>query len=450
MPPTREEQRAAFKVLFAGRSPFLLLVVGAAVGGLILICLFAVLLFRPDSGGEVIGTGPTPFSETTATPSTDVLISSDTMTVSLTSPVDLVVGGRSFPVQSQAIPIDGTWAPALDTENTAVWIYGTVINYVVAMTDSANNRALIERLAPGDEMVLRSRDGTVYNFAFNSRRNVPAGNRDIFAQNAPGLTIVLLGASGDERLVAHGRYVVSETTPVQDGNVVDLGETAQMEGVQVTVTGATHLFDRPEVPSGFAFYTIDFQMQNVGPTVLDTSALRLTLADHLGNQYALNPAASQVGNHLPVGGVLSPGQSVEATAGYQIPAGLNSPVLRWSVSHPSSASQIQVNIPFRGTTDIGQQTVVTVQQAEVSVDGTSLLLLGQLTNLGDQPLVVQEQNVTLRSEGTVYLILSTNPGFPWIVAPGQTVPFSLTFQRPLGSTAEFNLLNQPFQLSGLR
>jgi hypothetical protein len=178
--------------------------------------------------------------------------------------------------------------------------------------------------------------------------------------------------------------------------------------------------------------------------------LRLTLADHMGNQYALNPTASQVGNYMPVGGPLGPGQTARATAGYQIPAGLSSPTLRWVVTRLDTGSQAQVNIPFRGAAELGQQALVTLQQGEVSLDGTSLMLWGQITNLGDQPLVVQETNVSLISNGSFYLILSTNPRFPWIVAPGQTADFSLTFQRPSGDTAVFTVLNQPFQLTGLR
>jgi hypothetical protein len=331
-----------------------------------------------------------------------------------------------------------------------VWVYGTIVNYILGLADTPANRTTLETLTPGDEIVLRRRDGAVHTFAFSSRRTVAPDSRDIFAQNSPGITLVLFGAGGRERLVVQGRYVVAETTPAEDPNVVELGETAQIDSLQITVIGATHLFERPEVPAGFAFYLVDFQMHNVGATIIETSNLRLVLTDHLGNQYALNPTASQVGNYIPVGGPLAPGQTVNATAGYQIPAGLNSPVLRWVVLRLDTQSQAQVNIPFRGTAELGQQAVVNLQQAEVSMDGASLFLLGQVTNLGDQPLVIQEPNVTLTSEGAFYLILSTNPGFPWIVSPGQTTQFSLTFQRPSGNTAVFTLLNQPFELTGLR
>ena len=52
--------------------------------------------------------------------------------------------------------------------------------------------------------------------------------------------------------------------------------------------------------------------------------------------------------------------------------------------------------------------------------------------------------------GTVFQMLSTNPAFPWTVAPGQALVYGVTFQRPQDAEATFNLLNQSFQLTGLR
>lgn len=446
-----EEGKEKLRDLLAGRSPLLIAIV-AAVGALALICLFGLLLLTSDRVAEP---PPTPFDRPPAAPDVDeslVVAITDSTTISIphSSPVNLDVAGRNFSLQTQALPVDGTWAPALRDDDVGVWVYGTIVNYLVALRDSPENRDLLERLAPGDEMVMRMRDGSTYTFAFNSRRNVPVTSRDIFNQNAPGLTLILTGAGGDERLVVHGRYLLSEATDEEAGNVVELGETAQMNGLQVTVSGATYLYDRPEIPAGFAFYLVDFQMQNLAGAILDANQLRLTLSDDLGNQYALNPMASQLGNNPPLGGSINPGQTVQATAGYQIPAGLNSSLLRWLVMRSDSAAQIQVNIPFRGTSEAGQQAAISLSQAEVSLDGTSVQLFGEITNLGSEPLVVQETNVSLVSEERLYLALSTSPAFPWIVAPGQTTQFSLAFQRPSGSTAVFTILNQPFELTGLR
>jgi hypothetical protein len=84
-------------------------------------------------------------------------------------------------------------------------------------------------------------------------------------------------------------------------------------------------------------------------------------------------------------------------------------------------------------------------------DLTSLIIGGQATNLGTQPLVITESDVALQGpDGSVYLLLSTNPPFPWPVPPGQTLQFFLTYQRPPADTAVFRVLNQGFQLTNLR
>jgi hypothetical protein len=251
--------------------------------------------------------------------------------------------------------------------------------------------------------------------------------------------------------VVRGRYVISDNQAVTEGaRLVELGETAQLENLQITATAANFLFDRPEIPPGFAFYLIDYQVQNIGSAAINTTGLQLVLADDLGNLYALNPTATQLGSYRLLTGQIAPGQTVAATAGYQIPSGLASVNLRWTISLDDPNNFIAVNIPFKDAEDSGQNAVVEVQQANVSLDGTSVVINGQITNLGEQPLVVNSNNVSLSGDGSIYLMLSTNPAFPWVVGPGQTTQFLVTFQRPTGSTAVFRILNQPFELAGLR
>ncbi|MDV7390957.1 hypothetical protein RZS08_06385, partial [Arthrospira platensis SPKY1] len=99
----------------------------------------------------------------------------------------------------------------------------------------------------------------------------------------------------------------------------------------------------------------------------------------------------------------------------------------------------------------GQGAVITLESAAIAPDLTSLVLRGQVTNLDNQPLVIAEGDISLRTaDGASYLLLSTNPAFPWATPPGQSLPFTVTFQRPNAPTAVFTVLNQPFELSNLR
>lgn len=455
---TTEQPQSFRQRVLADRGLLLLVIV--AIIGLIAVCIFGILLVRSlltDNGISLVPGTPTPFASTPIPPANEPLIvgvsESTTVTVTLDVPVSLNVAGQTFSVQTQVIAADGLWSPTIEGQDMAVWVYGTIINYIIGLPDTPANRSLLEeQLAPGSSIILTTRRGTEYTFDFSNRQTVPSNNRDVFVQTRPGITLVLLGAREGERLVVRGDYVVAETTDTGFGNVVSLGETAQLEDVQVTVTGATYVPDRPEAPPGFAFYLVDYQIQNVGLTAVDTSNLQLLLTDDLGNQYALNGPASQLGNYPPLSGFLNAGQTVQATAGYQIPASLVSTNLNWIVARSGSNSRVQVTIPFNAGANVAQGTAVSLQSVTTSADLTSLILVGQITNVGGQPVVVTEGDITLRTEdGAGYLLLSTNPAFPWTVGPGQTTPFSVSFQRPpTADSAVFTVLNQPFQLTGLR
>ena len=438
-------------------NPAVLVAGGIAVVALLAVVVLSIILLqgRGEDGDTAVSGTPTPFAsgEESALAGDPIVIGmSDSATISVTldSPITLSLPGQQFNVQTQIIGADGTWTPTATEPATAVWVYGTVVNYVVGLPDSDENRALLEGLAPGDEMMLATRGGTRFTFSFNSRTIVPVTNRDIFAQTTPGITLVILGSEGTERLVVNGRYVVSETDNAS-GNVVGLGETAQLENVQLTVNSSTYIADRPEIPPGFALFIVDYQIQNVGLTALDTGNLQLSLVDNLGNQYVVSPLATQLGNFPTLSGFLNANQITQASAGYQIPLGLESDTLNWVVTNNNSGAQVYVTLPFTGGAAAAAGSSVSLARVEVSTDLTSLILGGQVTNLGTQPIVITESDVSLQTQdGSIYLLLSTNPPFPWTVSPGQTVQFFLTYQRPPTDTAVFRVLNQGFQLTNLR
>ena len=434
----------------------LAIVAGLLVVGFLAMFMMVMVLLLRDSG--TAGVTPTPFAdageaEQEAGPLVVGISDTDRISVTLDIPVSLGVEGNTFSVRSQKVAADRIWSPTFENMETAVWVYGTIINYVIGVPESDSNRVALEQLAPGDLMQLTTKSGIVHTFTFSSREQILVGNPDVYTQHTPGLTLILVGTEGEERLVVNGRYLVDEAgSSTGGGSAVELGETAQLDDVQITVTGAAYVLDRPEAQPGFAFYLIDYQIQNIGLTALDASRLQFSLLDELGNQYAVSPVAGQLGNHPTLGGFINASQMVLATAGYQIPLGLNSSNVHWLASNTNSGAQLQVTIPFSGGAQAANNAQVTLSQVSVSSDLTNLVLTGQVANLGAQPLSVAETAVSLRTDdGSVFLLLSTNPAFPWTVGPGQAVPFVLTFQRPMTvDTAVFTVLSQPFQLTNLR
>ena len=219
----------------------------------------------------------------------------------------------------------------------------------------------------------------------------------------------------------------------------------------MTVTGATHLLSRPEAPVGFAFYLVEYQVQNSGSTGFDSTLLQSVLLDSFGNQYALNNTASTLGNYPTLFGLINPSQLVQTTTGFQIPLELSGPNLRWRLTRSDTGEFMEVNIPFADQDATAQSAQISLLAVEVSLDGTNVLMSGQITNLASQALVVNETDLQLQGDdGGYYLLLSTNPGFPWVVSPGGSITYQVMFQRPSGSQAIFTLLNQPFSLTGLR
>lgn len=399
---------------------------------------------------------PTPFPQVVtpmpSTPEPVVVGVSDagTFPVAADAPMTITVRGQDFAVQPQSIGADGLWNPDVG-EGAAAWVNGSVVNFVFGLADLTGNETLLNALAPGDEIVITTQQGNRHLFSFDSRNVVASSDRNVFNQQTPGVTLLLLGGEGEERLTVRGRYEVGAAANTSQGNVIQMSETAQLGDLQITPTASSYLANRPEAPAGFGFFLIDFSMTNTGLTAIDTNTYRFVLSDELGNQYALNPIASRLGNYPPVGGFLNAGQTMNATAGYQLPVGLVSPTLTWTVSDPNNAS-IEVIVPFTAGADAAQTTIVSIISASVTSDLNNLIINGQITNAGAQPLVVNREDLTLRTAaGSDYLLLATNPPFPWTVPPNQTLAFFVTYQRPIGAdSAVFTVLGQPFELSGLQ
>jgi len=414
---------------------------------------------QDESDGQVTGE-PTPFPviagpvPSAGDPIVYGISDSSTVSVTLDVPVTLNISGRQLSVQQETINPDGTWSPPLTNESTTGWVYGSIINYIMALSDSDQNRTLMESLIPGAQMIITTQSGAEFIFEFESSSLVDVNDQTIFRQLTPAMTLILMEAGENQRLVARGRYLLTESSGGTDGSgsIVGVGETAQLSNVQVTVTGVTYHPNDPNAPTGFSFFVVDFQILNTGPTALDVSQLQLTLVDEVGNQYALNPVASQLGVNAPLtGGFLNAGDSLSVSVGYQVPDGLISSSVTLTVVRRDTGDQVQVNIPYSGS-NAAQSTTITLQSATVSADLTSMTLVGQINNNGDQTVVVTQENVTLRTpDGASYLLLATNPPFPWTVPAGQTLQYAVTFQTPLNTdTAVFTVLNQPFQLTNLR
>lgn len=459
---------------FAGRAPLIIFLI-AMVGGLLLICVFGYLLYCQSSGsceGGIAGLGggggnptgsvdgvPTAIVPTivgVAPPRTDGLVAqigdSDTISLTLDAPTALQVGEDSFAVQIGRTT-NNQWDTNVGSESVAVWLDGTVINYVFAVLDTEGNRGLMQSLERGDELTLIMESGRTLTFDFNTRTQVPITQPDIFRQNMPAITIVLIG-QGNERIVVQGSYLPDLVAPSIDTggsfeapNVAGLGEPIQLGDLQLAVTAFD---DRPQPTGGFAYYLVDYQIQNNGSVPLDTSLLQMQLVDGVGNISVLSLDASQLGNYPPLGPSLGVGQLVQATAGYQIPNGVNRASLAWVVTRLDTRETVEIRTSapvLAGGTDPVQFVTLNDVVAGLVADGTSLLIQGTLFNGSEQVVSINATDVSFTAGSSAFFIQSTNPPFPWVIPPNELLAFGLTVQKPINEpTAIFSVFDKGFEI----
>lgn len=408
---------------------------------------------------------PTPFQQPgggSAAASNEPIVygisDNSTISVTLDAPATLSIADRDFVVIQQSINPDGELSPGISSESAAGWVYGSIVNYIMALQDTQDNNEFLQSLFPGTEIILTTQSGSDFVFKVEGARQVAVEDQTVFSQLSPGITLVLMGEGNEEeeRMVVNGQYVSSDS-PSGSGagetsTEVGLGEAVLLDGLRLTVNNATYVPDHPDAPPGFAFFVLDGVVQNNDEATVDAGVLQLVLVDEVGNRYVLNPIASRLGDSPPLtGGFLAAGQSLPFSVGYQIPAGLSSTQLTAQVMRTDSGAGVQVKIPFGGSS-AAESVQISLLSVEVSEDLTTMTLTGQITSTGDQPLVISQSDVTLRTpDGASYLVLSSNPPFPWTIPAGQTLQYAVTFQRPLTSaSAIFTVLNQPFQLDNLQ
>ncbi len=460
---------------FAGRAPLIIFLI-AMIGGLMLICVFGYLLYCQSSGscedGSFVGIGnndsaappedmPTMIVPTVAGVSQSSraegivaqIGASDTVSLTLDAPTLLQAGDENFAIQIGRTATNNQWDIDVATESIAVWLDGTVINYVLAIMDTEANRALMQSLERGDALTLSMESGRTLTFDFNTRTQVPITQPDIFRQNIPAITIVLVG-QGNERIVVQGSYLPDLVAPSIDTagnfeapNVAGLGEPIQLGDLQLAVTAFD---DRPQATGGFAYYLVDYQIQNNGSIPFDTTLLQMQLVDGVGNISVLSLDASQQGNYPALAPSLGVGQLAQATAGYQIPNGVNRASLGWVVTRLDTRESVEIRTSapvLAGGSDPVQLVSLSNVSADLVADATSLLVQGSLFNGSEQVVSVNATDVSFTAGSSAFFIQSTNPQFPWVIGPGETFQFGLTVQKPINEpSAVFSIFDKGFEI----
>ena len=257
-------------------------------------------------------------------------------------PKKLYVRDRTFEITPVAVQ-KGKW-PVGAGDGNATWVFGTLVNYLIGLPNNSENKDLLQAVSEADQITLELSDGQTVEFKFDAQQLVSPDNEEIFAQHHPGLTLLLLGDDGAQRLVVTANYDVnSEANRTVPSNVVAINTPIEIGDVRVKVLNGRLVENAPGIPVGSAFYLVDFTAENMGTDALNVSDFVFELMDYARQKYKLSDTASKLGPNPPPGGQLLPGLSATFTTGFEVPSNITGPILTW-IFKPDAAFKGQASV----------------------------------------------------------------------------------------------------------
>lgn len=403
------------------------------LGGIIAVLAIVIVILL---------TTRSPARPVTVTPTPDELIS---------RPVELSIKGAAFKI----VPItvnNNRWQATNAGARSAEWVYGTVVNFVVGLYPTDETTKLIDGLAEGDPISLSMSNGAELSFKMSGRQRVPADSvGDLVQQSRPGITLVVLGEGGAERLVVIGQYDADREPLTVGAGLTSVGAPVQLGDWRITVLSGQLAPDSTDPAQ--AFYYVTFNVEYLGSEPIGADAIDVKLIDGVRVEYIIDRAVSNNGPYGPPAGLIAPHNPTSFTAGYRVPTNVPGPSLVW-VFKPSadadSSARFEVPIVKPTPTPVPntQITVVNCCTATLSEDQTRIILKGGIGNPTDQQVTINPIDVSLNTPDNVFSdLVSAQPPFPWLLPAEQTLAFELQFTRPPGLSAILRIVTLQFELS---
>lgn len=436
------------------------LILGLAIGGGILGIAILVLLgiliarsVRPPGEPTALPTAaPTEVTRLPTsvlpTPVPPPIAEVGSAQVPLAVPTLLEVGGRSFPVMSSEPGGDDPWAGFQPEPGGAIWMYGTVVHYVLGLEPSQENLEMIIGLGRGDPVLLRLSSGARLTFRVAETAEVDPKDPALMSQRRPGLTLVLPGPEAWSVVRADFEAATEPTLP-PGAAASGVGQAVQVGGVQVTVVEGHAERGGAGLDPGMMIYFVEFSVRNTGDDAVLTTGFLMTLEDSLGNVYAPSVDAAGAGRYGPLPEVLGPGQEASGTAAYVVPDTLPGPSLTWTFGLAASEVRARFAIPYSPPAASQVLPEVRVTEAFLAEGGFSLHVVAEIHNPGTGPLTVTADDVTLSSSAGPGELQMAAPPFPWVIAAGDTREVELRFARPDAAQAIVTILGYTFEISGI-
>ncbi|MGC9469346.1 MAG: DnaJ domain-containing protein [Anaerolineae bacterium] len=438
MKNSEEKKRRIYPPTWA----ILLIVLGGCI--IVAVSVGAVLSLRrnrPTGGAESVSvTKLMTFTSPPRIPEDLTVIQEDNTPVRTVAPSRLSVTDETFSVVP-VLPEQGRWPLPDSAERLALWMHGTLINYVIGLPYATTTESLLAGLESGDRITLTLETGARLIFGSPQVKRVDANDSSPMAQDKPGLTLVLLGGEGPSRLVVKARYLPEDQLPFGEQTTAGLNVRVERAGILETAF--------PEDQSAW-FFVVEYQITNTTGASVETTFFDLVLQDDQGRQYVLDDRATSRGEHGRLDPVLQPGATVLGSAGYVIPRDARSPLTWIFRVDPTSGDALRFVIEFKPPAPAPAQPDVELADAFLDTRRDVIVVSGTVYNDGESDLRVTEDLVAITSGQGESALVAATPLLPWTVPPGDYQDFELQFNAPDDTgTALLNVLGFSFEIEGL-
>lgn len=334
---------------------------------------------------------------------------------------------------------DQRWPIPAVADHQTVWIYGTVINYVIGIPYTQTSEALLAGLDSASRITVTLNTGTELVFGNPQAQRVPENDISDLSQNRPGLTLVLLTSSTTDRLVVQARYLPEEGATS--------GNAQKVNTVQVAVADSG-IFEAST--DGLQRFIVEYEVTNVGAAPVDPNLFDMALEDGLGQRYALNPETSALGEAGPLLALVPAGTMAAGSAGYQVPRDLTPPLTWIFRADPTSAETARFSLPYQPPAPAPGQPQVEISSAFVDGRRDLIVINGVVRNVGESVLSVSFDNVKLTSSMGQAILQAATPALPWSLPAGGQQLFELQFVRPTDvDSVLLDVWGFTFQIEGL-
>ncbi len=355
-------------------------------------------------------------------------------------PISLSVGTQIFPI-TPVLPERGRWPVPIEDGNHAVWIYGTIVNYVVGLPYTTTTAELLSSLQESSRMTLTLSNGTLLVFNSPQSQKFPIDDISPMTQTHPGLTLVMLGESGQERQrqVVRARYMPEESQ--LNINTQRVGNL-QIDILKSGVVG--------EDAGGSRYFIVEYRITNQGTAPANPALFDISLEDGQGQRYLTNPEASSRGEKGMLIAPIAPGASAEGSAGYLIPRNTQAPLTWIFRPDPTAGTNARFVLPYQPPLPRPAQPNVTLTGAFVDNTRGVIVVNGVIQNQGETALTVNPGDVALTSGTGAAELRASSPNLPWTINGGNEQSFELQFSQPTGVTGFLlNIMGFNFELQSL-